>query len=186
MKKKIKAIETEFDGIRFRSRLEARWAVYFKGIGFRYEYEPEGFDLGGCWYIPDFWLPDVNAWAEVKPARFAYDDVIKCCWLARGLSQKVVMLDGAPSAKIYWEIQPTGGLGFVVCDAIVQNIIEDGGRFFYQEWVGHEFFNEHDLASDYLEGDLAAFEIGCGVWTPEASAALIAARRFRFEHREEA
>ena len=51
----IKAIETEYKGYRFRSRLEARWAVFFDSLGVRYEYEPEGFDLGnGDLYLPDF------------------------------------------------------------------------------------------------------------------------------------
>lgn len=64
-----RAIETEYNGYRFRSRLEARWAVFFDALGVRYEYEPEGFDLGdGVWYLPDFYLPDVNEgiYIEVK------------------------------------------------------------------------------------------------------------------------
>jgi len=32
----IKAIETEYDGHRFRSRLEARWAVFFNAVGLTY------------------------------------------------------------------------------------------------------------------------------------------------------
>lgn len=43
-------IPTLHAGIRFRSRLEARWAAFFDEIGWRWEYEP--FDLEG--YIPDF------------------------------------------------------------------------------------------------------------------------------------
>jgi hypothetical protein len=51
----IRAIETEYNGYRFRSRLEARWAVFFDSLGVKYEYEPEGFDLGnGIYYLPDF------------------------------------------------------------------------------------------------------------------------------------
>ena len=41
----IKAIETVYNGYRFRSRLEARWAVFFDAAGIKYEYEPEGFDV---------------------------------------------------------------------------------------------------------------------------------------------
>ena len=64
---KIKAIETLYNGYRFRSRLEARWAVFFDAAGVKYEYEPEGFDLGdGIYYLPDFYLPDLNYYAEVK------------------------------------------------------------------------------------------------------------------------
>ena len=51
----FKAIETVYNGYRFRSRLEARWAVFFDAAGIKYEYEPEGFDLGGgLYYLPDF------------------------------------------------------------------------------------------------------------------------------------
>ena len=53
---KIKAIQTEFNGYLFRSRLEARWAVFFDTCRIKYEYEPEGYDLGnGIMYLPDFY-----------------------------------------------------------------------------------------------------------------------------------
>jgi hypothetical protein len=53
---KIKPIETRYKGYRFRSRLEARWVVYFDAIGLKWEYEPEGFDLEKYgYYLPDFW-----------------------------------------------------------------------------------------------------------------------------------
>lgn len=51
----IKPIETIYNGYRFRSRLEARWAVFFDALGIEYEYEPEGFELpSGRRYLPDF------------------------------------------------------------------------------------------------------------------------------------
>lgn len=57
----IKAIETEYKGYRFRSRLEARWAVFFDVCRVRWEYEPEGFVLSnGQYYLPDFLLHDVE------------------------------------------------------------------------------------------------------------------------------
>jgi hypothetical protein len=43
----MQAIETAYNGYRFRSRLEARWAVFFDALGIRYQYEKEGFDLDG-------------------------------------------------------------------------------------------------------------------------------------------
>ncbi len=39
MSQNTKAKETYYDGYRFRSRLEARWAVFFNNIGLEYEYE---------------------------------------------------------------------------------------------------------------------------------------------------
>jgi len=51
----IKAIETIYNGYRFRSRLEARWAVFFDTLNLPWEYEPEGFEFdGGLRYLPDF------------------------------------------------------------------------------------------------------------------------------------
>lgn len=65
---KIKAIETSYKGYRFRSRLEARWAVFFDALGVAWEYEKQGYDLGlAGWYLPDFWLPDYRYWVEIKP-----------------------------------------------------------------------------------------------------------------------
>ena len=64
----IKAIETVYNGYRFRSRLEARWAVFFDALGIKYDYEPEGFDLGELgWYLPDFYLSGLKYYVEIKP-----------------------------------------------------------------------------------------------------------------------
>lgn len=65
----IKAIETVYKGYRFRSRLEARWAVFFDTLGIEWQYELEGFDLGESgWYLPDFFLPQSSWFVEVKPS----------------------------------------------------------------------------------------------------------------------
>lgn len=56
----MKAIETVYKGYKFRSRLEARWAVFFDAIGAEWEYEPEGYILNdGTFYLPDFLLHNV-------------------------------------------------------------------------------------------------------------------------------
>lgn len=61
---------TWFNGVRFRSRLEAKWAAFFEMQGWRWEYEP--MELGG--YLPDFvvhpgqYTPCVAV--EVKPLRW--------------------------------------------------------------------------------------------------------------------
>ena len=63
----MKVIETEYKDYLFRSRLEARWAVFFDACGIRWEYEPEGIILSdGSWYLPDFYLPDFHCYFEVK------------------------------------------------------------------------------------------------------------------------
>jgi hypothetical protein len=65
----ITAIQTNYAGCHFRSRLEARWAVFMDYLGVPWQYEPEGFDLGDTWYLPDFYLPTLGAWYEVKGSR---------------------------------------------------------------------------------------------------------------------
>lgn len=64
----LHAIETRYRGYRFRSRLEARWAVFLDAAGIAWEYEAEGFNLNGTYYLPDFWLPRSKAFVEIKPA----------------------------------------------------------------------------------------------------------------------
>ena len=60
----IKVIETKYNGYHFRSRLEARWAVFFDVLGIIYEYEKEGFKFDGNKYLPDFYLPNDKLWVE--------------------------------------------------------------------------------------------------------------------------
>jgi len=69
----LRPIQTFYKGYKFRSRLEARWAVFFDACGVKWEYEPEGFALGnGMYYLPDFLLHGLTGrvegdlWIEVK------------------------------------------------------------------------------------------------------------------------
>lgn len=64
----IAAIETRYAGCRFRSRLEARWAVFFDHLGIRWEYEPQGYSTPDGPYLPDFLLHiEKPTLFEVKP-----------------------------------------------------------------------------------------------------------------------
>ena len=66
----MNAIETTYNGVTFRSRLEARWAVLFDVIGWNWTYEP--FDALG--YIPDFLIKGERPMlVEVKPAATILD-----------------------------------------------------------------------------------------------------------------
>jgi len=63
----MKPIETIYKGFRFRSRLEARWAVFYDTLGIKWEYEKEGYDLGKrILYLPDFYIPHLDCWIEIK------------------------------------------------------------------------------------------------------------------------
>ena len=57
-------IATKYEGITYRSRLEARWAVFFDLVGWQWEYEP----IDGNGYIPDFVVMGARpVVVEVKP-----------------------------------------------------------------------------------------------------------------------
>lgn len=116
----IQAIETVYKGFRFRSRLEARWAVFMDALGIRWEYENEGFNLVQGKYLPDFWLPDAECFLEIKPNReLAAGELNRIMELAT--SKKVVVCSGQPwaneyTAKIY--DLGTAALGQAPCDVI--------------------------------------------------------------------
>ena len=73
----IKAIQTRYKGYHFRSRLEARWAVFFDALGIKYKYEEYGFEKEGYKWLPDFYLPDSATWVEVKGGKPNRQDVEK-------------------------------------------------------------------------------------------------------------
>ena len=78
-------IKTVYNGYLFKSKLEAKWAVFFDRIGIGYQYEPEAFAVEGGWYTPDFYLPDVylrsneesGVYIEVKPTQWRYNNTTK-------------------------------------------------------------------------------------------------------------
>ena len=85
----IQAIPTRYGGLLFRSRLEARWALFFDRLHIPWEYEPQGFDIGdGQAYLPDFLLGMGKiVWAEVKPSVWADEDGV-ARWERFMLAQK--------------------------------------------------------------------------------------------------
>ena len=60
----IPAITTKMNGRMYRSLLEAKWATFFHGCGWNFEYEP--FETNG--WIPDFLIRGKeNLLVEIKP-----------------------------------------------------------------------------------------------------------------------
>ena len=87
----IRAIETRYAGCRFRSRAEARWAVFFDTLGIPWRYEPEGFSLSSGPYLPDFYLPSLDVFVEVKGQAPNANETLKARDLAQE-SGKIVYL----------------------------------------------------------------------------------------------
>ncbi|SRR5258707_11102103 len=163
----IKAIETVYNGYRFRSRLEARWAVFFDTLGFKYEYEKEGFDLDGTWYLPDFWLPDHNLWVEIKGECPSYEECNKAFLLAMHSESSVV---------VSW-----GEIDIPSLDNYVFQPSKNGVRpRRHMVWTECPICHKIDLAYCGAIRDLP-----CGCTNYQSSrliAAYTAARQARFEH----
>jgi hypothetical protein len=105
----IKPIETVFRGHKFRSRLEARWAVFFSELGIPYEYELEGYELSnGVKYLPDFYIPSLALHIEVKPHQQLTDNEIKklICFSADG-DKPTLLIVGTPGAESMYLLDRT-------------------------------------------------------------------------------
>lgn len=97
----MKAINTVYGNYKYRSRAEARWGVFFDRMGISFEYEKEGFDLDGLYYLPDFWLKDQKVWAEVKPENPSDEEIEKAKRLALFTNYPVVFLTFATGPVLF-------------------------------------------------------------------------------------
>ena len=102
----IVALPTYYGGVKFRSGLEARWAMYFDLINVEWRYEDEGYELPSGRYLPDFWLPVAGMHAEVKPdSGFSLLEVTRCRQLSAMTRSPAVLLDGPPRATSFYLVK---------------------------------------------------------------------------------
>lgn len=107
-------IETRYRGYRFRSRLEARWAVFLDKMKEPWEYEKEGFRLAnGYRYLPDFWLPRLHLWLETKGEPPTEQELTRCRLLRDATNAAAAIFHGLPCeywGKLFcWDLDETGG-----------------------------------------------------------------------------
>lgn len=178
----IKTIETQYKGYRFRSRLEARWAVFLDAIGWRWEYEPEGFELSdGTRYLPDFLLragkqadgfrlDSPMLWLEIKPIRPTEEEFRKAQTLCFDTRVDVAFGIGVPGLQ---------AVGFLPCFYRTLALQVDSGpaveksnlsldRYCFEKW-GRPGFDMCEIVDAYRD---------------ETEAACNCARSARFEHGE--
>ena len=113
-----RGLETPHNGVIFRSRTEAKWAFFWDKLGVTYDYEPQGWDTDGQWYLPDFVVFGAlgTLWVEVKPTYEADPaGVAKFRRVAaqRPQPSRAVLLIGPPRAEALedWEQAPAPSLG---------------------------------------------------------------------------
>lgn len=172
----IKPIETHYKGCRFRSRLEARWAVFFDSLGVKWEYEPEGFELSCGGYLPDF---RVKCWGnrELGLCAEAYDLFVEVKGVMSASDRKKIIEFSASYPLL-----------------VVGNIPVDEDDFFFGSVTDDFFFNFSTVDGDWYTAIPTAasggrfFLMGPDYVTDDGIArlkkALYAARSARFEHGE--
>jgi hypothetical protein len=99
----IRPIQTFFDGYRFRSRTEARFAVMWRALGWPYQFEMQGFALEQGPFLPDFYLDDCAVFFEVKGTMPSDHEVGLCAGLADERDCTVFLAVGQPEheAAVY-------------------------------------------------------------------------------------
>ena len=190
----IKPIETIYNGYRFRSRLEARWAVFFDALGVKYEYEPEGFELpSGKRYLPDFrvqchgfrgdCLPDpFDLWIEVKGKMTQEDaDKIREFFVCGDGANKILVVSDIPNINTEWDLSDSDVFG----------------SYRSMDGAGISPFNYETLDGDYFAAYPAAYHGNFYLWGDDSNyissdpeertllrIAYNKARQARFEHGE--
>lgn len=177
----FKAIETRYKGYRFRSRLEARWAVFFDAMGEPWEYEKEGYDLDGTPYLPDFFLPGMNCFVEIKGVTPTAEELRKAELLRDGSGFAVAVFYGLPTenkGRLYcWDISDSSG-GSSEWDVFLCNTAEGDLAFGLPErWRDRSFLADAAMAF-YLPTQFGYFPC------VKTDIALDAAKAARFEHGE--
>lgn len=95
-----KAIPTEYKGIRFRSKQEAKTANALDNFGIKWVYEKYDYQLSnGLWYKPDFFLPNMKMWIECKAEQYP-EAIAKAHCLVLDTEQPVLIM-GYDWAKLY-------------------------------------------------------------------------------------
>lgn len=99
----MKPIQTRYKGYFFRSRLEARWAVFFDHLNVEWEYEPEGFEFpDGSRYLPDFFIPGnshYGPYVEIKGEPPTDEEIVKMSDLCEAKNAYGFILWGTPGKQ---------------------------------------------------------------------------------------
>jgi hypothetical protein len=150
----IKAIETVYNGYRFRSRLEARWAVFFDTLGVKYEYEPEGFELpDGERYLPDFKVskvysphyPPASCWIEIKGPMPEHEELLKLRQFVETAKTNMILVIGTPDIPKTMNGDPYGG----ECDYELWFLGGSLSAYEFDYWMSEDSFW---LGSQRIEG----------------------------------
>jgi len=204
----IQAIETRYKGYRFRSRLEARWAVFFDALGVEWRYETEGFDLGdGLWYLPDFLLPEQQCWIEIKGKPPTDRELLMAKKFCLGSEEGEVHVFVGDPYSCFVEYDPYEGSYISFTTAahesalqLYREVLEKHGDTYAQRYLvdysdrSADEKDEYGIVDTWPEGGwvFTNFSTEEGIFLmpdvdfviPEVERAALLAREARFEHGE--
>ena len=110
----ISPIETFYNGINYRSRLEARWATFLTALGIKFHYEYNAYKLPAGSYLPDFFIPTMRqerqpfvptgVWLEIKPDKQLDPRVSALCSQLAAATERLVWLLQGPvgTQRVRW------------------------------------------------------------------------------------
>jgi hypothetical protein len=161
MQAEIKPIETHYKGYRFRSRLEARWAVFFDALQIRWDYESEGFELGAVKYLPDFFLPELRMFVEVKRDKANSNEIQKAKQLMLALGYPVLVTQGMPDGYCTLVYRPVSLGHWAVWSEqqrapYTNNIRVESGSCCW--WLSSLYFTIHDLQCDRQKLEFTGYD----------------------------
>lgn len=98
-KKNIKARPKISKGNYFRSITEYAWSEFFDACDIRFLYEYKLFHTSEGDYLPDFYLPNLNIWVEIKPSLASDIEARKCSDVSKETGELVILLSGMPQIQ---------------------------------------------------------------------------------------
>lgn len=162
------SIPTRYHGYLCRSRLEARWMVFFESIGLEFNYELDGFEFAeGTRYLPDFYFPQIRMWGEVKPYELTGKQQRQANLLVEASKRDMLLLIGPPDFKDYDGL--TFDSGHLTATTYCLDIVQYKRYFKQRRLFGcrGEEFTERMASSEYRGAVFAARS----EWFEEDSAA---------------
>jgi hypothetical protein len=102
-----------WNGTRFASKLEISWAFFLDGLRIQWEYETKPVflfkgtpDVIG--YTPDFWLPKMGVFLEIKGRVLLPQAVERMEYTAHETGCPVILAQGSPSRALNHYVPDTG------------------------------------------------------------------------------
>ena len=181
----MKVIETEYGGYLFRSRLEARWAVYLDKLRVEWEYEIEGYEFeNGLKYLPDFYLPTYDVFLEIKGGKPNRLDLKKAELLST--LKPVIIFSGLPGKQsgmcyLFDSNDSSAGEDWREVD-FYHGITTDSLYLCVQDFCKHRKYMTPDTYSSVKIVNLTADIMVDMTMAWFGPGAIDAAKRARFEH----